>query len=110
MLAAVRASAQKDFDYTIYTTKADYSGIDSNKVGLHVTLMRKVQKEANVLKIISLTNTGEAETYNISYVGWDIQSKYFLYVVKEGKTIYVNPIEAIVKILDEEKRTKSVYY
>lgn len=110
LLAAVRINAQKDFDYTIYSTKADFFDIDSSKVGLHLTLFRKIQKESNVLKIISLVNTGDAETYNIKYVGYDIQSKSFLYVLEDGMTIYVNPMETVVKVLDDKRKTKVVYW
>ena len=109
-IISINATAQKDFDYTIYTNNMVLSGMDSSYDGSKLFVLRKIHKEANVIKIISLTNTGDAQTFNIKYMGWDISSKSFIYHTEQGQIIYINPIDPIVKIVDEKIRTKITYH
>lgn len=101
--------AQKDFDYTVYTNHAVYTS-ENIKDTLKLTLFRKIQKEANIIKVISTGNTGDAETYVIKYVGYDLETNSLVYILADKKTIYINPMEPTIKIVDEERKTKVVYY
>lgn len=104
------AQAQKDFDYTIYTSKADFENLDSTKTKCNLFLPRKIQKEANTLKIISTTNTAITELYTLEYIGYRPDNESFAYRVKDEITIYVNPVAAVVKIEFAKIKTKVIYY
>lgn len=110
LMVPLFCSAQKDFDYTIYTSKAYYSGIDTAQTDLRLTLYRKIQKDANVIKFISINNTGDAITFNINYVGYDSSTKSLVYTCGEGIIIYCNPMIPSITINDGNKKTKQEYY
>ena len=66
---------QKDFNYTITTTKFK----DTILTG---SLLRTFKKENNQLQIINLINTGDSETYTLKYLGftWDSDNTiWYLY-------------------------------
>ena len=61
--------AQKDFDYTFYTSHMVIQG-DSSGSPMNLTVYRKFQKEDNTLKVVSLVNTGDAVEYKLLYQGF----------------------------------------
>jgi len=65
------ASAQQDFDYTIYTRHADMpvNGIRGDSNYLQLLLERRIVKEANRLTVIPISNTGNAVEYKINFYG-----------------------------------------
>lgn len=87
----------KDFDYTVYTTHALIT-IDNTDSLHELTLHRKISKEANILKIISLSNTADCITYNLHYIGFQSDSCQLVYTNDAQETIYINPMIPVITI------------
>lgn len=69
-LLPLTASAQQDFDYTLYTRHSQFAGIlnkDSSMMALAVE--RRIVKEESRLFIVPCMNTGNAQEYKIQYLG-----------------------------------------
>lgn len=103
--------AQKDFDYTIYTTRLSLR--DSSEKTLELSVLRKFQKEGNRLKVVSLVNTGDAVEYKLAYLGAPLKfgCPEFMYrilsrddVAGEG-VIWIDPMSSAVTIKTPENTT-----
>jgi len=101
------AQSQKDFDYTIYTTKATHE-VDTSEQKLDISVLRKFKKEGNTLKVVSLVNTGDAVEYKLQYLGVQFEKDacaVFQYKIieRDGKPvdqaiISINPVTPSVII------------
>lgn len=106
--------SQRDFDYSFYTDKMSYAPDTTFGHGLYLSVNRKIQKEANEIRIISTTNTGDCEPFVVLFLGWDAHSACFLYkVIRQNvdsnvDIIKVNPLESFITL--ENKDTKQIYY
>lgn len=111
LLLPVAAFCQKDFDYSFYTLKNTLV-LEERKDSLlpELFLPRKIQKENNELKVISLTNTAQTETYRLEYIGYDIIDKWLIYQDAEGLYFYINPGNGLLEILNKKTGTKLSYY
>lgn len=84
----------KDFDYTCYTTKALMT-IDNTDSLHELTLPRKIHKEGDILKIVSLTNTADCLTYHLHYIGFNSEGPAeLIYTTENQEVIYANPMTA----------------
>jgi hypothetical protein len=95
--------AQKDFDYTVFTTKSvQIKSHGEVSDTLNLTLSRKFEKQSNVLKAISTTNTADVVEYKLEYQGASFQTgcpvlMYRILKVNgedfEKMFIFINPID-----------------
>ncbi len=102
-LSPLALFAQRDFDFTIFTTKAVHIGpIGEKSDTLNSSLFRKFEKASNVLKEISTLNTGNVIVYEIEFVGASYQTgcPVLMYkVLKVDKQdigerfVFINPME-----------------
>lgn len=98
LLSPLSLLAQRDFDYTIYTTKANRVFAGDT---IELTLNVKFEKEANILKRVSLTNTGEAVQYQLQFIGASTLTgcSVFMYQIvgdEKLKWVFINPMEPSV--------------
>ena len=83
---------------------------------IHLTLFRQIIKTANVLKIVNASSTGDAITYNIQFLGFNVNhltTLHYLVVDETGTskeiTIEISPLIPLVELIDKSGfRTK--YY
>lgn len=97
LLLPFAATAQKDFDYTVNTTKCLMT-IDNTDSLHQVTWFRKIQKKADVLKIISLTNTADCITLHLHYIGYSTDTFTLTYTDDAQEIITINPLLPLVVI------------
>jgi hypothetical protein len=104
LIAPFSIWGQKDFDYTVFTTKSDIITKGRNgKDTMNLFLLRIFKKEANVLKCINPTNTGDTKVYELEYIGY--QEDEFIYNVLSinGRkftdiSVRINPITPLIII------------
>lgn len=107
LLSPLSLLAQRDFDYTLYTTKAVYIDSRDERPGakpdtLNLSLFRKFEKQANTLKSVSLVNTADAIEYKLEFAGVSYQTgcPVLLYKVvrdsKEALFVFIDPMEPSV--------------
>jgi hypothetical protein len=119
LLVPVFCMAQRDFDYTFYTTKARMpasvlsghlpkekqvgSGPEDSAM-LELTLPRKIDKQADVLKIISLTNTGDCQTYTLQFLGMQVfeHEQLLVYKTDHNQLVYFNPLQLTISLNHEQ--------
>lgn len=87
----------KDFDYTIYTFNA-LKTIDNTDSLHELFLLRKIAKNGDELKIVSLTNTADCLTYKLHYIGWQSDARQFLYTGDHQEMIWIDPCMPMVII------------
>lgn len=106
-LSPLMLFAQRDFDFTVFTTKAVHIDSRDERPGakpdtLNLSLFRKFEKSSNVLKEISFLNTGNVIEYEIEFVGASYQTgcPVLMYkVLKVDKQdigerfVFINPME-----------------
>lgn len=104
LLSPLSLLAQRDFDYTIYTTTANrvFAG-DTIQLNLNV----KFEKQANILKRVSLTNTGEAVQYQLQYIGVSTLTgcPVFMYQIlgdEKLKYVFINLMEPSVMFKSDD--------
>lgn len=88
--------AQKDFDFTFYTTKSII--ITSGGDTLYSTSLRKISKQGKRLCISSTANTSDEDTYTLYYVGFHWLKNEYTYTTDKDFVIYIRPCEGVVKI------------
>jgi len=80
LLLPLASFAQRDFDFTFYTAKADVklwaNRSDSDAYTKGLVLPRKIEKQNGQLKIYSLTNTADGHTYPVNYMGMSGDNLY----------------------------------
>ncbi len=97
LLLPLSSIAQKDFDYTVYTTHA-MTSIDLRDSFADLLLPRKIQKKDNTLKIIDLNNTGVCITYPLHFIGFNTDINSIIYTDDKGQTILINPMLPLITI------------
>jgi len=107
LFISAKCFAQRDFDYTIYTTHCSLP--DSGKGNPKLLMQRKIVKKANVIKIISLVNTGDVITYTVRYIGYEPNANAFTYLSTDGVVIAINPVAPMVKLLFKNKPIQMFY-
>lgn len=126
LLISANCFSQADFDYEFYTTHAIFKefniGPFTDTVGSfdkyydhsEMTLLRKIKKEANMLKIISINNSADCITYQLlTFVGWQAEAECLVYTSSPSvpaETLWVNPIKQIILIKDSSGNTIRAYY
>lgn len=111
--------AQKDFDYSFYTTKFQVLTTDTSKARDSVPelfLIRHIKKEGSLLHIISAGNTGNSALWELTYIGWDSGDSNYLYeahrvTAGQGERIIhikVEPTEARLKFFFDNRT--EIYY
>ncbi len=104
----VMSFAQKDFDYVFYTSHATITVIGNKPDTLkNLLLLRAIEKQNNVLKIINTNNTADCLTYQLQFVGWQADNNQYVYMSTDAM-IYCNPMQGWITI--ESKSSKSEYY
>lgn len=101
--------SQQDFDYTLYTRHCVVSNLMKKDSSLEELLLeRQIIKQNNVLKIVSLSNTGNTQEYKINFQGFqwgdyfrnkddkDTSEMFFLYSTPDDLIIEINPIKPLV--------------
>lgn len=110
LLLPFAATAQKDFDYTVYTSRAKMplvlpTTLSKSAVGTDslydVAWPRKIEKQGNQLRVINLNNPTECAVYSLHYINFSSDPvNYFtiLYGDDHGGVILVNPCIPLVTI------------
>lgn len=106
--------AQKDFDYTFFTSHEDNPMLkhkmqSGDTTWLAIFTYKRIKKEDGILTISNLINTADSERYEIEYLGYSMDADEFIYKVKESETFfYTRPQMSIIhKMVDG---ISTVYY
>lgn len=122
IVCAATNRAQSDFDWSIYTIHAQLISIEKNgKVDtLTLMLLRRIEKNTDALRIISLNNTADALTYKLDYAGYDPSTQEFLYydhidagdgVMPQYKVhIFAKPQAGYIIIEHLDTQSKTIFY
>lgn len=97
LLFPLSGFAQKDFDYTVYATKC-LTTIDKTDSLHELMLFRRIEKQADILKIISLSNTADCITYHLHYIGYGSDTQSLIYTDDAQETITINPMLPLILI------------
>lgn len=103
LFAPLSLFSQSDFDYTLFTTKAVYIKSSAEKSDtMQLLIQKKFEKHSNVLKQISVINTGNAVEYKLEFAGASYQTgcPVLMYKVievdgepRENMYVFINPME-----------------
>lgn len=104
LLLSVNSYSQKDFDYTVYTMNQDIIKKDTTQNLNGLSIHRRIEKVADVLKIINIGNTADVTEYKLEYLGYAMKPfNTFTYVDRIKKVeIFINPVTPLIKIQSKD--------